>query len=152
MHSAVLAAVDDAAGHHVGTGGTGNDKRAAFQDAQFTGLGAGAFGENQHACAVFALLGQALQRDGIALAAVDGHRAHAAQKPADQRVFEQLLLGGDVQPPPAENLDQNKHGVQVGNVVGGNNVGAAVLHGLQILAADDLKPPQNVRQNPDDGQ
>ncbi len=80
--------------------------------------------EDQDRRAVFAFVCHFINGVHIALAAVNGHRAHAAQKPADQRIFEQLLLGQDGIALPAEHRFQNIDRVQVRKVVGCDNMGA----------------------------
>ena len=152
MHPAILAAVDDAHRQHVRAGCGGNDKSAALDHAELAGLGAGPLREDHNARTVFALVGQLLHRGGVTAAALDGNRAHAAQEPACQRIFKQLLLGQNTQSFPVKHRNSDKNRVQIGDVVGCDDIGAPIADGFQILAADDLKPPDDVRQHPDDGQ
>ena len=152
VHFAVLGIVQDAAGQHIRPGRGGNDKGPAFEDAQFARLGARALGEDQHRRAAAAGVGDPVDRGGVALAAVDGHRAHAAQKPADEGVLEQFLLGQDAHAPPVHEGDGDIDGVQVADMVAGNDQRAAVVHGVVVLAPDDLDAPDQVRQHPHDGQ
>jgi len=152
VHFTVLAAVDDAHRQHIRTGCGGNDKGTALDHAKLAGLGAGPLGEDHDARTIFALVRQLFDGGGVALAALDGNSAHAAQEPAGQRIFEQLLLGQNTQPFPIKHRNSDKNRVQIGDVVGCDDIGAPIADGPQILAADDLKPPEDMRQHPDDGQ
>ena len=120
--------------------------------AKLAGLCAGPLGEDHDARTVFALVGQLLHRGGVTAAALDGNRAHAAQEPACQRILKQLLLGQNTQPFPVKHRNSDKNRVQIGDVVGCDDIGASIADGPQILAADDLKPPEDMCQHPDDGQ
>ena len=152
VHPAILAAVDDAHRQHVRARGGGDHKCAALDHAQLAGLCAGPLGEDHDARTIFALVRQLFDGGGVALAALDGNSAHAAQEPAGQRIFEQFLLGQNAQPLPVKYRYSDQDRIKVGNVVRCDDVGASIADGLQILTPDDLEPEQNVGQHPDDGQ
>ena len=109
----VRGVVDDAAGHQIRPGLPRNDKGAAFQLAQLAVLAAGAFGEDEHAGALFAVLGDLVDGLHIPMAPVDGHGAHAAQEPPDEGIAEKLLLGQDAEASEPEHHHQDEDRVQI---------------------------------------
>ena len=152
VHFTVLGAVDDAHRQHIGPGRGGNDERAAFDHAQLAGFGAGALGKDHDARTIFALIRQLFHDGCVALAALNGDRAHAAQEPPGQRIFKEFFLCQNAQPFPVKHRYSDENRIQIGDMIRRNDISAAIADGFQILAADDLKPPDDVRQHPDNGQ
>ena len=148
MHPAVGGVVDDAAGDHVGSRRAGHHKGAALDLADAAVLGAGPLGEDQHAVALFHQRSHFAQGADIPLAAGDGHRAQAAQAPADERIAEQLLLGNDAHPAPAEDADADKDRVDIGNVIGCHHIAPTGLVANEIFPSCHFNAPEQMPEQP----